>query len=93
MSRAAIQPTPSRTASTTANQISVAENDTPASIPITTPSWAEQGMARASRRIANKRSRRVSKMRVVTVAIVTQPSPSTIGRTALPFNPIMRNRR
>ena len=37
------------------------------------------------------RSFRVSMMRAVIVAIVSQPSPSTIGRTALPFSPIRLN--
>ncbi len=34
------------------------------------------------------RSLGVSRMRVVSVAIVSQPSPSTIGSTAFPFKPI-----
>ena len=35
------------------------------------------------------RSRRVSRMRVTMVAIVSQPNPSTIGMTALPFKQIV----
>ena len=34
------------------------------------------------------RSLRVSMIRAVIVAMVSQPSPSTMGRTALPFSPI-----
>jgi len=34
------------------------------------------------------RSLSVSKMRVVIVAIVSHPSPMTIGNTAFPFSPI-----
>ena len=62
-------------------------------MPITTPSWAEQGTASASSRVTSRRSRRLSRTRVVMVAMVTQPSPSTMGRTALPFKPEALNRR
>ena len=34
------------------------------------------------------RSLRVSMIRAVMVAMVSQPRPSTMGRTALPFSPI-----
>ena len=57
-------------------------------MPSTTPSCAEQGIASAIRNVAISRSRRVARMRVVSVAIVTQPRPSTIGSTARPFMPI-----
>lgn len=33
----------------------------------------------------------VSRIRVVNVAMVSQPSPSTMGNTALPFKPITLN--
>ena len=56
-------------------------------------SCAEHGTPRASSVIAMSRSFGVPRMRVVIVAIVSQPSPSTIGRTALPLSPIERNSR
>ena len=56
-------------------------------------SCAEQGTPSASSRIAISRSFGVPRIRVVIVAIVSQPRPSTIGSTALPFRPIARNRR
>jgi len=62
-------------------------------MPSTTPSWAEQGMASASRKVVISRSRGLCRMRVVNVAMVTQPRPSTIGSTARPLRPISENRR
>ena len=53
-----------------------------------TVSCAEHGTPSASSRITISRSLGVSRIRVVSVAIVSQPSPSTIGSTALPFRPI-----
>ena len=85
--RAASQPTTRNTNSTTLPQIIVALSDIPANNPITTPNWAEQGTASASSRITKKRSLRLSRTRVVKVAIVTHPKPNTIGSTALPFSP------
>ena len=35
----------------------------------------------------------VSRTRVVRVAIVSHPSPSTMGSTALPLSPMARNAR
>ncbi len=58
------------------------------SIPRTTPSCAEQGMPSARSRVIISRSFFVSRMRVVRVAIVSQPSPRMRGRTALPLQPI-----
>ncbi len=43
--------------------------------------------------MTSMRSLRVSMMRAVRVAIVSQPSPSTIGSTALPLSPMERSRR
>ncbi len=59
----------------------------------TTPSWAEQGTPSARSRVASTRSFFVDRMRVVRVAMVSQPRPSTIGSTALPFSPMSRNTR
>ncbi len=50
-----------------------------------TPSWAEQGTARARSMVVTTRSLRVSRMRVVMVAMVSQPRPRIMGSTALPF--------
>jgi hypothetical protein len=75
------------------NQTSPAANGTTASIARITPSCAEHGTPSASSSIASRRSLRVGRMRVVSVAIVSQPRPSTIGSTALPFRPIRRNTR
>ena len=54
---------------------------------------AEQGMLSASSRIAISRSFGVDRILVVIVAMVSQPSLSTIGNTALPLSPIARNMR
>jgi len=91
--RAASQPTTSMTRKTTPPHTSTALKETPASIPITTPSCAEQGTASASSKVTSRRSRLDSRVRVVRVAMVTHPNPSTIGRTALPFNPSALNKR
>ena len=61
--------------------------------PRITPSCAEHGTPRASSSVTMKRSLRLSRMRAVIVAIVSQPRPSTIGRIALPLRPISRKRR
>ena len=53
-----------------------------------TPSWALQGIARASSTVAMTRSRIVSRVRVTMVAMVSQPKPSTIGMTARPLRPM-----
>ena len=58
-----------------------------------TPSWAEQGIARASSSVAMIRSRTVSRVRVTIVAMVSQPKPSTIGMTARPVRPIFLKSR
>ena len=91
--RAASQPTASSTSATAPLHTSIALKETPARIPITTPSCAEQGIARAKSRITSNLSRFVSSTRVVRVAMVTQPSPSTIGSTAFPFSPSRWNNR
>jgi hypothetical protein len=56
-------------------------------------SWAEHGMPSASSSTAISRSFGVPRMRVVIVAMVSQPRPSTMGRTAFPFSPIARKMR
>ena len=56
----------------------------------TTVSWAEHGTPRARSRMTIIRSLRVSRIRVVRVAMVSQPRPSTMGRTALPLSPMRR---
>src|SRR3972149_3791206 len=58
------------------------------SIPRMTPSWAEQGMPRARRSVTITRSFRVSRIRVVSVAMVSHPSPRIMGSTAFPLQPI-----
>ena len=77
---------------TTAQTI-VAQSAIPPSIASTTVSCAEHGTPRARSRITIRRSLGVSRIRVVIVAIVSQPRPSTIGSTALPFNPIFLKTR
>ena len=57
----------------------------PANIASITPSCAEQGIARESSKVAMTRSRLVSNVRVVIVAMVSQPKPNTIGMTARPL--------
>ena len=81
------------TPATAANQTKAADAGTTASIARITPSCAEHGTPSASSSIASSRSLRVGRIRVVSVAIVSQPRPSTIGSTALPFSPISRNTR
>ena len=49
---------------------------------MTAPNCAEQGTDKVSSNERINFSRFVSRMRVVTVAMVSQPRPSTIGRTA-----------
>ena len=58
-----------------------------------TPSCAEQGIARASRKVVITLSRLVSWVLVTIVAMVSQPNPSTSGITARPFRPITLNTR
>lgn len=55
--------------------------------------WAEQGTAKANNSVAITRWRPVSSVRVVTVAMVSQPRPRTIGSPAWPLRPILRIRR
>ncbi len=57
------------------------------------PSWAEQGTARAKRKVAMILSRVVSRVRVTTVAIVSQPSPRVKGMTARPLSPTFLHAR
>ena len=49
--------------------------------------WAVHGTAIAISAVAMKRSRFEPRMRVVSVPIVTQPSPRIIGMMARPFKP------
>ena len=63
------------------------------SMAMITPSCAEQGTPRARRSVTIAASFFVSRMRVVSVAIVSQPRPRTIGSTALPLRPMRRNER
>ena len=91
--RAASQPTRNIWPSTTAKSVVSAASETPPRIPRMVASCAEHGMPSASSRIAMRRSFGVPRMRVVIVAIVSQPRPSTIGSTALPFSPITRKMR
>ena len=63
------------------------------SMAMITPNCAEHGMPRARRIVTITRSFFVSRTRVVSVAIVSQPRPRTIGNTALPFKPIRRKTR
>lgn len=91
--RAARCPTSPKTAPTIPSQIPRAPGPAMAIIPKITPSWAEQGTARASNRVTNTRSLRVWSTRVVIVAMVTHPSPSTMGSTARPFKPRARKGR
>src|SRR3989338_6756411 len=91
--REAACPTMSTTSSTTPIQRPNAAGGWPESIAAMTPNCAEHGMPRANSNVVMIRSRRLSRMRVVMVAIVSQPSPSTRGRTALPFKPTNRQKR
>ncbi len=50
-------------------------------------------MPSASSSTAISRSFGVPRMRVVIVAIVSHPRPSTIGSTAFPFRPMVRKIR
>ena len=61
--------------------------------PNITPICAEHGMHRARRSVAIKRSLLVGSVRVTIVAIVSQPSPKTMGIIALPESPIFLNAR
>ena len=81
------------TSATDAAHTTAAIAGTTASIARITPSCAEHGTPRASSSVASTRSFFVGRMRVVSVAIVSQPRPSTIGSTALPFRPISRKTR
>ena len=64
-----------------------------ASSATTTPSWAEQGIAKAMRAVAIRRSRSLPRMRVVMVAIVMHPKPRIMGMIARPFRPMPDIRR
>ena len=84
-------PTKKITSITENAQTSVAVKETPPSIPRITPSCAEHGTPRARRSVTITLSFLVSITLAVNVAIVSQPSPSTIGRTAFPCSPISLN--
>ena len=84
-------PARSTVANTLPAHINVALPEIGASIPRITPSCAEQGTARARRKVVIILSLLVSRILVVIVAIVSHPRPSTIGKTALPFRPITLN--
>jgi hypothetical protein len=84
---AARNPTRNICASTTPNSVTSAAKDTPPRIPRIVASCAEHGMPSASSRTAISRSFGVPRILVVIVAIVSQPSPSTIGSTAFPLSP------
>ena len=58
-----------------------------------TPSWAEQGMAKAMSAVAMRRSRSLPRMRVVIVAIVTQPKPEDDGDDGAPVEADGRHER
>ena len=72
---------------TALNQIDAAK-DSPWSMAKITAIWALQGTPSASSRVTITRSFRVSMIRAVMVAMVSQPRPSTMGSTAFPFSPI-----
>ena len=91
--RAASQPTRNICDSTTANSVISAANEMPPRMPMMVASCAEQGIPSASSRMAISRSFGVPRILVVIVAMVSQPRPRTIGRTALPFSPITRKMR
>ncbi len=91
--RAARNPTRNIWTTTTPNSVSSAANEIPPRIPRIVASCAEHGMPSASRSTAISRSFGVPRIRVVIVAIVSQPRPSTMGRTAFPFSPITRKMR
>jgi hypothetical protein len=55
--------------------------------------WAEHGTAMAISAVAMKRSRLLPRMRVVSVPIVTHPSPRMSGMTARPLRPIEESER
>ena len=87
------RPTTRSTAITSTTHTPAAAGDSAAIIASSTPSCAEQGTASARSMIVVRRSFLVSRMRVVMVAIVAQPSPRIMGSTALPLRPINRNSR
>ena len=64
-----------------------------ASSATTTPSWAEQGIAKAISAVAIRRSRSLPRMRVVMVAMVMQPKPRIMGMMARPLRPMPVIRR
>ena len=66
----------------------VAAPESPAVIAKMTAICARHGTPSARRSVTITRSFRVSMIRAVMVAMVSQPRPSTIGSTALPFSPI-----
>ena len=65
----------------------VARSERVPSIPNTTPSCAEQGIASAMRNVAIIFSLFVSSIRVDIVAMVPHPRPRIMGRMAFPFRP------
>ena len=89
----AAHPTPKMVPATTPPQMKVPSGAIEPSSARTTPSWAEHGTPRARRNVTIARSLRVGRSRVVSVAIVSQPRPRIIGRTALPFSPMTRKMR
>ena len=89
---AASHPTRKSTARTVARNHAAAAGPTPASIARMTASCALQGTPRARSKVTITRSLRVSMIRAVMVAMVSQPRPRTIGRTALPFSPMRLKR-
>ena len=77
---------------TAANQREAAK-ESPWSMAKMTAICALHGTPRASSSVTITRSLRVSMIRAVMVAMVSQPRPSTIGSTALPFSPMARKAR
>ena len=80
-------------ASTSESHTRAPVGESAAIIASSTPSCAEQGTASARSIVVTMRSLRVSRMRVVIVAMVAQPSPRSIGSTAFPFSPMIRKTR
>ncbi len=93
MTFAASQPTRKIVARVMPPQITAAVTPSGASMAMMTPSCAEHGTPRARSSVTMAAALRLSRIRVVSVAIVSQPRPSTIGSTALPFSPMRRKVR
>ena len=92
MIRAMRNPTRRKTRNTVTIQVTITPGE-PAARPKITPSWAEQGIARASRMVVMTLSRTDSNVRVTMVAMVPQPNPRVRGITARPERPIFLKRR